>query len=187
MQWAAVERKDANMLGTRGFGSRFGMGVVAVLGLALLGTDRYAAADPPRPTQAEIDFAVEAADLLQAELFAALLKEFAETTPENVEHGKLAIGLIFDDENRAMRLVGDIDPLGANDTPRDAFETRSLALALDGQGNETVQKVKGKYYFRRSIPLSNFSPACVLCHSAFGPTDPEQWVGALMLRVPTDR
>ena len=138
------------------------------------------------PTQAEIDFAIETTDLLQAELFAALLQEFDETTPANVEQGKVAISLIFSDKNDAFRLVGDIDPLRDNDTPRDAFERQSLALALNGQGNEVVQKVKGKYYVRRSVPLSNFSPACVLCHSAFGPTDPSQWVGALMMKVPTD-
>jgi len=139
--------------------------------------------DPP-PTQQEIEFAQEVTDLLQAELFAALLQEFEETTPANVEQGKQAISLIFADDNKALRLVGDIDPLRNNDRPKDSFETASLALALTGQGNEAVAKVNGKWFVRRSVPLSNFSPACVLCHTAFGPTDPTQWVGALMLRVP---
>lgn len=168
---------------------RFLPRVTTIAFMALLGSSpllplRSASAGAP-PTQAEIDFAMEAADLLQAELIAALLQEFSETTPQNVEHGKLAISLIFDDENKALRLVGEIDPLGRRNTPRDRFEDSSLELAMTGVSNEAVQKVQGKYYFRRSIPLSNFSPACVMCHAAFGPTDSSQWVGALMLRVPT--
>ncbi|HKE97157.1 MAG TPA: hypothetical protein VKB34_22800 [Povalibacter sp.] len=160
------------------------IGFMVLVGSLSLLTARIAAADRP-PSQADVDFAMEAADLLQAELIAALLQEFSETTPQNVEHGKLAISLIFDDDNKALRLVGEIDPLGRGNTPRDNFEADSLALALTGVSNEAVQKVQGQYYFRRSIPLSNFSPACVMCHSAFGPTDPSKWVGALMLRVPT--
>jgi hypothetical protein len=161
----------------------FWLGSLFVVGITGLASVGLVEAHSP-PTQAEIDFAIETTDLLQAELFAALLQEFDETTPANVEQGKVAISLIFSDKNDAFRLVGDIDPLKDNDTPRDAFERQSLALALNGQGNEVVQKVKGKYYVRRSVPLSNFSPACVLCHSAFGPTDPSQWVGALMMKVP---
>lgn len=161
-------------------------GLAAWLASAAFLMSPGASADHP-PTQTQIDFAMEAADLLQAELFAALLQEFSETTPQNVEQGKLAIGLVFDDRNEAMRLVGKIAPLGNGDRPQDEFERDSLALALTGVSNEAVEKVKGKYYFRRSIPLSNFSPACVMCHAAFGPTDPSQWVGALMLRVPAKR
>lgn len=142
-------------------------------------------ADSP-PSQAEIDFATETADLLQAELFAALLQEFAETTPANVEHGKLAISLIFADDNTAFRLVGELAPLRDNDKPKGTFEKESLALALTGAGNEKVEKVSGKYYLRRSIPLSNFDPSCVMCHGNFGEPNAEQWVGALMLKVPTD-
>jgi hypothetical protein len=161
--------------------------VVALLvaGLVALSAVGLAVADSP-PTQEEIAFATEATDLLQAELFAALLQEFAETTPENVEQGKLAISLIFADDNSAFRLVGEIDPLGENNEPQDSFEAQSLALALSGQGNETVEKVKGKYFVRRSIPLRNFDPSCFACHTAFGPQDPNKLVGALMLKVPTD-
>ena len=163
-----------------------GLGGLFGLALAIFTVVGLVRADAP-PTPGEIDFATEVADLLQAELFAALLQEFDETTPANVEQGKAAIGLIFSDHNDAFRLVGDIDPLQNGNLPRDRFERQSLALAQTGQGNEVVEKVQSKYYVRRSIPLSNFSPACVLCHSAFGPTDPDQWVGALILKVPTDR
>jgi hypothetical protein len=158
---------------------------VMIAGIVALSEFNLVVADSP-PTQEEIDFATETTDLLQAELIAALLQEFAETTPDNVEQGKLAISLIFADDNSAFRLVGEIDPLGDNDKPQDSFEQASLALALSGQGNETVEKVKGKYFVRRSIPLSNFDPSCVACHAAFGPQNPDQFVGALMLKVPTD-
>jgi hypothetical protein len=144
-------------------------------------------ADGP-PTQEEIDVAHGAMDRLESELFAALLNEFASTTPENFEQGSLAIQLIFADRNRSMRLVGDMEPLGGNNNlPADNFERQSLVLAMQGQSNETTQKVKGKWYVRRSIPLSNFDESCVICHANFGSTpNPNEWTGALMLRVPTD-
>src|ERR671916_1640696 len=96
--------------------------------------------DPP--TQAQREFAVQTADLLQAEVFAALLQEFGETTPENGEQGKLAVSLIFHDANRDIRLVGNFQPLlgGNNNLPSDQFEQESLALALQGQPNTTVER-----------------------------------------------
>ena len=136
------------------------------------------------PSSAEIDFAVQTADLLQATLFGALLQEFAETTPANVEQGKRSIGLVFSDEHTNFRLVGTQEPLADNDVPSDAFETNALAAADVGQGTSGVERVRGKWYYRRSIPLSNFHPACSLCHTNFGPVNAAQWVGALVLKVP---
>jgi hypothetical protein len=158
---------------------------LVIAGIVALSAVSLVVADSP-PTQEEIEFATTTTGLLQAELFAALLQEFAETTPENVDHGMLAISLIFADDNSAFRLVGEIDPLRENDVPQDNFEKDSLALALSGQDNETVEKVNGKYFVRRSIPLSNFDPSCVQCHVTFGSQNPDQFVGALMLKVPTD-
>ena len=135
----------------------------------------------------------QTSELMVNELVAALFKEFDETTPENVPHGKQAISLIFNDANRDMRLIGVFPPLqgGANDLPSDSFEQRSLALALQGQPNTSVERVGGRWYYRRSIALSNtFHQACVLCHTNFTPqffqetNNPGQWVGALTLRVP---
>jgi hypothetical protein len=131
-------------------------------------------------------------DLLLNELVAALFKEFDETTPQNVEQGKQAISLIFNDLNRDIRLVGTFDPLGGeNARPDGNFERRALQLALDGQPHTDVQKVNNTWYYRRSVPLSNaFHTACVLCHTNFTPeffaetNNPGQWAGALVLRVP---
>ena len=50
---------------------------------------------PPDPQQ--VQFAQRTSDLMLATLFAALLQEFAETTPANVEEGKKSISLIFHD------------------------------------------------------------------------------------------
>ena len=99
-----------------------------------------------------------------ATLFAALLQEFAETTPANVEEGKKSISLIFNDRNEDMRLVGVLQPLRANDVPQDSFETTALVRAMQGQNYTNVQKVQGKWYYRRSVPLSNFHTACAMCH-----------------------
>jgi hypothetical protein len=140
-------------------------------------------ADAP-PTQQQIAFAQRSSDLMLATLFAALLQEFAETTPANVEEGKHSISLIFDDRNDSMRLVGELQPLRDSDLPDDTFEVTALARAMDGQAYTAVEKVNGKWAYRRSVPLSNFHPACSMCHPNFGPVDAAQWVGALMLRVP---
>ena len=150
---------------------------------ALLFHTPLAHADGP-PDKPQVDIAQRTSDLMLATLFAALLQEFAETTPANVEEGKKSISLIFDDRNDSMRLVGTLDPLRANDVPQDPFEESALTSAMQGQATVAVQKDQGKWYYRRAVPLSNFSPACAMCHTNFGPVNAQQWVGALMLRVP---
>jgi hypothetical protein len=142
-----------------------------------------ARADTP-PTPQQVQFAQRTSDLMLNTLFAALLQEFAETTPANVEEGKQSISLIFHDRNEDMRLVGELQPLRDNDVPQDSFETAALERAMTGGSLTDVQKVEGKWFFRRSVALSNFHPACAMCHTNFGPVDSTQWVGALMLRVP---
>ncbi len=145
------------------------------------------------PSSEAVAFAQRTSDLLLNELLAALFQEFNETTPHNVEEGKQAISLIFNDSNRDMRLIGLFPPLlgGFNDLPSDSFERKSLALALKGQANTSVERVGNRWYYRRSAALSNtFHQACVLCHTNFTPqffqqtNNPGQWVGALTLRVP---
>jgi hypothetical protein len=42
-----------------------------------------------RPSQSQIEFAARSSNLMLATLFAALLQEFAETTPANVEEGNI--------------------------------------------------------------------------------------------------
>ena len=138
------------------------------------------------PTTQQVQFAQGTSDLMLRTLFAALLQEFAETTPENVEEGKKSISLIFHDRNESMRLVGELEPLRSNDVPQDSFEATALDHAMQGENFDTVEKANGKWAYRRSVALSNFHPACSMCHTNFGPVNPTQWVGALMLRVPVE-
>lgn len=163
-----------------------------LLALTLTGANFATAADDP-PSDEQIAFAKGVYGLMFNELVAALFQEFNETTVDNVEQGKLAISLIFNDSNRDMRLVGTFAPLlgGDNDLPSDAFEATALDLALQGQAYEAVERVDDRWYYRRSFALSNtFHQNCVLCHTNF--TDkffkktknPGQWVGALIQRVP---
>ena len=168
--------------------------VVAVL-LALVAGAGFGSSDSS-PSPEEKATAKETSDLLHNELFAALIQEFNETTPGNVEEGKQAISLIFNNSNRDIRLIGVFPPLlgGLNDIPSDSFERRSLALALQGQANTSVERVGDRWYYRRSAPLSNtFHQNCVVCHSNFTnqfftQTNNEgQWVGALTMRVPIER
>jgi hypothetical protein len=137
-----------------------------------------------RPGAAAVASAQKTSDLMLATLFAALGQEFAETTPDNVAEGKKSISLIFNDRNKDMRLVGILNPLRANDIPQDFFEGVALYRAMQGQNHTDVDRVDGKWYYRRSVALSNFHPACGMCHTNFGPVNAQQWVGALMLRVP---
>ena len=158
--------------------------VLLVFCLAFAWSLNIVRADTP-PTPAQIQFAQTSSDLMLATLFAALLQEFAETTPANVEEGKHSISLVFDDRNESMRLVGEVQPLRDSDLPRDPFEVTALERAMQGQPYTAVEKAEGKWAYRRSVPLSNFHPACGMCHTNFGPVNATQWVGALMLRVPT--
>jgi hypothetical protein len=165
--------------------------LVVLVALAALVAVGHVNNDPPTPQQQE--FAVQTADLLQREVFAALLQEFGETTPENVEQGKQAVSLIFHDANRDIRLIGNSQPLlgGNNNLPSDPFEHESLARAMEGQANTAVERHGNRWYYRRSIALSNaMHTSCAMCHSNFTPqffeqtNNPGQWVGALTLRVP---
>lgn len=156
-------------------------GVVIGLGLTASAHD----ADSP-PSSEQVAFAQRTSDLLLATLFAALTQEFDETTVDNVEEGKQSISLVFNDRNEDIRLVGTLGPLQASNRPNDAFERQAHTLALTGQAHTAVQRVSGQWYYRRSIPLSNFRVECSYCHSNFpaGPTP--DWTGALMLRVPIE-
>jgi len=160
------------------------VGVTALAGTCALGL--VAAADRPgrAPTAAQIEFARGASDLMTSTVVAALLQEINETTPANVAQGNLSIGLIFSDRNRDMRLVGTLQPLSANDLPADDFERRALAAAMTGAPLTSVERVAGDWYYRRSIPLTNFQPQCAMCHANFAGLPATAPVGALMLRVP---
>src|SRR5262249_57212481 len=80
-------------------------GIVLTAFLATAGARTAFAGHDDPPTGQQVAFAQQVSDLMLNELLAALFKEFDETTPQNVEHGKQAISLIFNDLNRDMRLV----------------------------------------------------------------------------------
>ncbi len=155
--------------------------VLLVIGFSFTSIAR--AFDYPPPTQ-KVAIAQQTSDLMFNTLFAALTQEFDETTAENVEQGKQSISLIFNDQNKDMRLVGTVSPLRENDRPSDNFERQANALAMAGQAYTSVQRVDNQWYYRRSIPLSNFRAECALCHINFKPGPTPDQVGALMLRVP---
>ena len=166
--------------------------LLTVAGVAGFGRAGNSPSNNP-PSSEEVAFAQRTSDLLHNELFAALIQEFNETTPENVEEGKQAISLIFNNSNRDIRLIGVFPPLqgGLNDLPSDSFERKSLVKALQGEANTSVERVGDKWYYRRSVALSNtFHQSCVLCHTNFTDqfftqtNNPGQWVGALTIRVP---
>jgi hypothetical protein len=160
---------------------------VVMFGLAVVAN----AHDDQPPSAGQVAFAQQVSDLMLNELVAALFKEFDETTPQNVPHGKQAISLIFNDRNRDMRLIGAFGPLlgGSNDRPDDRFERTALRQALEGNAITNVEQIDDRWYYRRSVPLSNtMHQNCVLCHTNFTSelfaNNPDQWVGALVLGIP---
>jgi hypothetical protein len=164
-------------------------GLVAGLGAAAIAHGN----DDAPPSSAQVAFSQKVSDLMVNELVAALFQEFDETTPDNVEHGKKAISLIFNDLNRGHAADRRISTAsrGSNDRPGDNFERTALGRALTGQAYTAVQKVNDTWFYRRSVPLSNtFHQACVLCHANFTAdffnktNNPGQWVGALVVRIP---
>ena len=166
--------------------------IALVVLLTIVGIAGFGRTNNP-PSNEEVAFAKKTSELLHNELIAALFQEFNETTADNVEHGKQAISLIFNNANRDIRLIGLFPPLqgGINNLPSDSFERRSVALALQGQENTSVERVGDRWYYRTSVPLSNtFHTSCALCHTNFTAQfftqthNPEQWVGALVKRVP---
>ena len=162
------------------------VGVAALAGTCAFGVVAEAHHGCPSPTEAEIESARQTSDLMTNTVVAALLQEINETTPANVAQGNLSIGLVFNDHNKDMRLVGKLQPLRNNDYPQDDFERRALTSAMTGVPLAEVDRDDGRWYYRRSVPLSNFQPQCAMCHSNFNGLASTAWVGALMLRIPID-
>jgi hypothetical protein len=160
------------------------LSVAGVLGVTLAIGAIAEAHHDDSPTQDEIDFAVGTSDLMVNTTVAALLQEINETTPQNAAQGSQSISLVFDDHNHNMRLVGTLDPLHANDRPEDHFEVTALDAAMTGQATTAVERIDGEWYYRRTVPLSNFAPQCQMCHPNFASLSSSDWVGALMLRIP---
>ncbi len=143
--------------------------IATVMLLTLVGVASFGRNDNS-PSTEQITVARNTSQLLNNEIFAALIQEFNETTVDNVDEGKHAISLIFNNSNRDMRLIGLFPPLlgGFNNLPSDSFERRALARALQGQETFSVERDGDRWYYRRSAPLSNtFHPNCVLCHTTF--------------------
>ncbi|MEZ4298819.1 MAG: hypothetical protein R3B70_27965 [Polyangiaceae bacterium] len=158
--------------------------LIVAVGLSAFGAAHADSSAPP--SEEEIALAEETCDLMTNTVVAALLQEIDETTPDNAAQGSRSISLIFNDRNHDIRLVGTVDPVSDNDYPEDGFEALALGNAMTGAPTESVERVEGKWMLRRSIPLSNFASQCAMCHQSFAGMGANEWVGALMLRVPIE-
>ena len=129
---------------------------ISTLAIALGVTTAVRARGDSRPAPADVTFAQTVSDLMVNELVAALFQEFKETTPDNIEHGKQAISLIFNDLNRHMRLVGTFRPLlgGSNDRPTGEFERTALQLALTGQPYAATEGNDNWFYVDRFLSVT---------------------------------
>jgi hypothetical protein len=135
------------------------------------------------PDPGDVQFASDVADAMVDRIVTLLFREFAVTTADNAPIGTAAIANIFDNDNDSMRLVGDVQPLQNTNRPRDDFERDALAAAKLGNNFSRTERVRGKWYVRKSIAVSTgFSPSCVHCHANFA-TVSNPWVGALMVRA----
>jgi hypothetical protein len=173
--------------------------LAALVSLASLGSCVDATASGPEPappptatarehppSAAAEQFASDVADAMIDRIVALLFREFAVTTAENAAVGTAAISNVFHDGNPTMRLVGDVEPLQANNVPQDDFEATALAAAKLGNNYFRTERVNGDWWVRKSIAVSTgFSTSCVHCHANFA-TVTNPWVGALMVRARVD-
>jgi hypothetical protein len=146
-------------------------------------TDEVSSHSHHQPDAAAVAFAGDVADAMIDRIVALLFREFDVTTADNAPVGTAAISNVFFDENYTMRLVGDVQPLQANNFPRDDFERDALAAAKNGENFSRTERVHGRWWVRKSIAVATtFSPSCVHCHANFANvTNP--WVGALIVRA----
>ena len=146
-------------------------------------TTSAASETPPPAAEAHAN---NVADAMVDRIVTLLFREFEVTTPENAAVGSDAISNVFFDANYTMRLVGDVEPLQDNNTPRDDFEEDALAAAKQGLNFARTERVSGRWWVRKSIAVATtFSSSCVHCHPNFeGLENP--WVGALMVRAKVD-
>jgi hypothetical protein len=150
-------------------------------------SETTAAVSSHPPAAEDVAFASDVADAMIDRIVALLFREFAVTTPQNAAVGTEAISNVFFDANYTMRLVGDVEPLQDNNLPRDDFERDALAAAKLGQNFSRTERVKGRWWVRKSIAVSTeFSTSCVHCHANFA-TVTNPWVGALMVRAEVHR
>jgi Protein of unknown function (DUF3365) len=158
-----------------------GFGITAITGGQASPYNKPALTDPA------VVYASQTTDILQSRLFAALLQEFNSTTAATAPKATDAISIIFNDKNHDMRLVGTVGPLRQNDYPEDTFEQTAIAKAVNQQNgtvSEAVTGEPGNWYYRRAVPVTNFSPSCVLCHVNYQGLPSTKVVGALALKVP---
>ncbi len=174
---------------TESFWEFFIVACVAAVGLAGVA---YAHDDDP-PSHGQIAFATDVSNLLFNEVVAALFKEFDETTPQNVEHGKQAISLIFNDANRDVRLVGAFGPLqGVCQQPsgRQVRDDGAQACARRRRGHRRAEDQRYLVLSTLGAPQQHAAPELrALPHEFHGRLfqphqQPEQWVGMLVLDVP---
>ena len=139
------------------------------------------------PKEDDVKFAKDVANTLQARVLAALIDQFANTEPGNVDVGNEALSLLFNDQQNNYRLVGTLKPIGGkNSLPKDRFERRALNAAIDGQsvGPKVIRVGYRKYVVRQTVALANNDKSCSMCHVNYGPVDPNQYVGMLAINVP---
>jgi hypothetical protein len=161
---------------------------VLVIGFGITAmTSQASSYNKPALNSPAVVYASETTNILQARLFAALTQEFAVTTAETAPKASDAISIIFNDKNHDMRLVGTVGPLRQNDYPEDNFEQTAVAKAVNQQNgavSEAVTGEPGEWYYRRAVPLSNFSESCKLCHLNYRSLPSTKIVGVLALKVP---
>ena len=138
------------------------------------------------PPQSAIDAAEEASEVLIGSLLAGIVNLVGATDASNVDEASQALSVTFDDWNQNIRLVGELAPLSENNRPMDEFEMSALTDALNGQPATSVERVRGRWFYRSAVPLANFVAQCALCHTNYGAPSDTDYTGALMVRVPIE-
>ena len=145
-------------------------GLLTGFGLTAIAHD-----DGHPPSTEQIAFAQRTSDLLLATLFAALTQEFDETTVRQCGGGQAVhlAGVQRPEQRYAAgrhlraRSRRTTAPATPSSVPRSG-------LRWTGQPPTAVQRVDDQWFYRRSIPLSNFRVECALCHTNFPPAGPRR-------------
>ena len=132
-------------------------------------------------TAQPLQMAIETSETLANAATAAVLDITEHVTVATVEADSEAVTLLIG-RNPAIRLIGEIDPLGNNSQPHGAFEQEALEAAINH--GETTQELQGNHLVTMiplvSGPVGEAGGNCNLCHTTF--TDGQR-VGVLGLRV----
>lgn len=130
--------------------------------LALVASVLSFATVSPSVSAEPLDDARATTEALSSAVLAAIIDFTENVSEDSVAEDSAALTALFR-SHRAVRLLGEFEPLGRSHTrPRGGFERRALAAALEGI---VTQEERGRN-LRTVAPLA-YVPGCDICHANY--------------------